>query len=88
VLVTSPAVAEGLTSVVAGGGRHGEGWMSPLTRGVAGGGLKVARNLTTACTRPRGRRLSSSLTGPPRRVMPGVRLQNEVRSKLMSKSQV
>jgi hypothetical protein len=31
------------------------------------------RNLTTACTRPRGRCSSSSLAGPPRRVMPGVR---------------
>jgi hypothetical protein len=27
---------------------------------------------TTACTRPRGRCLSSSFAGPPRRVMPGV----------------
>jgi hypothetical protein len=32
----------------------------------------MARNLTTACTRPRARTLSCSFAGRPRRVMPGV----------------
>jgi hypothetical protein len=68
-----PAAADGLTPTGAGGAGHGAGRRSSLRRGVAGDGLKMTRNLTTACTRPRGRCLSSSLAGPPRRVMPGVR---------------
>jgi len=41
-LEASPAVMNGLTSVVAGGGRHGAGWVSPHRGGVARGGLKMA----------------------------------------------
>src|SRR5215213_2122354 len=39
---------------------------------VAGGGLKVSRNLTSACTRPPTRQLSCSAIGSGRRVMRGV----------------
>src|SRR5215213_9946872 len=37
------------------------------------GRLKMTRNLTTACTRPRTRRLSCSSITWARRVMPGIR---------------
>jgi hypothetical protein len=38
------------------GGGHGAGRALSLRRGVAGDGLKMTRNLTSACTRPPGAR--------------------------------
>ncbi len=58
---TAAAVRCGLTSTQAGSAGHGAGCVSPFTSRMACGGLKMARNLTTACTRPPTRRLSSSL---------------------------
>jgi len=67
-----PDVLDGLTSVEASGGRHGATWKPVLTERAARGGLKVTRNLTTACTRPPTRGLSNSCNRSGRRVMPGV----------------
>jgi hypothetical protein len=69
----SQAVVNGLSSWEASGGRHDAGRVSPLMGRAAKDGLKMARNLTTACTRPRAWWLSNSFAGPSRRVMPSVR---------------
>ena len=76
-LEAPPAVMDGLIVVEACGGRHGAGRVSPPACGVAGGGLKMARNLTTACTRPPTRQFSNSNNGSGRRVMPGVRRRHD-----------
>jgi hypothetical protein len=67
-----PAAVDGLTSKQAGGGRHGAGRMWSLTCRMALGGLKVARNLTSACTRPATRGISSTIRAAGGRVMRGV----------------
>jgi hypothetical protein len=64
----------GLTSNRADSGRHGAGGTSSHSCGVAGGKLKMARNLTSACTRPATRCLSCFAGDAGGRVMRGVRL--------------
>ena len=59
-----PAVLDGLTSWEAVNGRHGAGWMLALAERGAGDGLKMTRNLTSACTRPATRQLLSFSIGP------------------------
>jgi hypothetical protein len=54
------AMLDGLTSAQAGGGGHGAACRSTRTKWVARGGLKVSRNLTSACTRPATRVMSSN----------------------------
>ena len=70
----SLAVVDGLTSGPVGDAGPGAGWMSSPTSRATGGGLKMTRNLTTACTRPPTREPSLTYNGLGRRVMRGVRL--------------
>jgi len=55
-LAARAAVARGPDLSMAGCGRHGAELRSPQTKQVAGGVLKMTRNLTSACTRPATRR--------------------------------
>jgi hypothetical protein len=73
-LEAAPVMMCGLTSEGARGGGHGAGRRVPHAERVARGGLKMSRNLTSACTRPPTRMLLCSFSGSGRRVMRGVRL--------------